>query len=530
MSTRWYPSSEEVVVPWNARYNFPSQANRATKMTPKISPENNDYFVPGQVMRFEFPAQGYLNPINTTLAFDVTLIGYGTSVGKDALRFQNNIQTLFSRVRVMYGATPLEDIIDYNLIVRSLTEWTGSNQTGKLNQDSISQGIGGVIAEFNTSTTKLFAPQNVRQRYIQGLDITGGASPKGFYVPNTAAGNFPSELLTSTEYCTRRYSVNLQTGLFTQDKLIPIKYMASQLAVEITLEDPVKCIFRRDQTTGSDPSGTTPTYVVSRCTMIPEILEFDATYDAMFVKGLQRGVPIHFSSWHTYKYDTYQSAQVNLQIPERSRSVRALFAVQTKTNPTILDDAHATFFDSSFPFLSTGSTMQEYQWRIGGRFFPNSPVQLSLSPGSVINNGGAEAYTELSKAMITIGKSVGTSANSSRWAVSVVQLSGTDYLPNMDYTFVFDRYETGGTMVVQNTNVDRSYGMMGSSCFASAIDLETSNGAEIAGLNAEEQSDITFIAKWSRPQGTTFAMTMTVFSYFDCMLVLKENNVVELVL
>jgi hypothetical protein len=45
-----------------------------------------------------------------------------------------------------------------------------------------------------------------------------------------------------------------------------------------------------------------------------------------------------------------------------------------------------------------------------------------------------------------------------------------------------------------------------------------------------EQSDIAFNAKWSRGQATNVPMTMTVFSYFDCMLILRENNVVELVL
>ena len=65
-----YPSSEEVVVPWNARYSFPSQANKAVKITPRIPPKNGATFTPGQVIRLEFPAQGYVNPINTTLEFD----------------------------------------------------------------------------------------------------------------------------------------------------------------------------------------------------------------------------------------------------------------------------------------------------------------------------------------------------------------------------------------------------------------------------------------------------------------------------
>jgi len=55
---KWYPSSDETVVPWNARYQFPSQSNKAEKMTPRIPPKNGAQFTPGQTIRLEFPAQG----------------------------------------------------------------------------------------------------------------------------------------------------------------------------------------------------------------------------------------------------------------------------------------------------------------------------------------------------------------------------------------------------------------------------------------------------------------------------------------
>lgn len=58
---KWYPSSEEVIVPWNARYSYPSQANKAVKMTPRIPPKNGATFLPGNVIRLEFPAQGKVN-------------------------------------------------------------------------------------------------------------------------------------------------------------------------------------------------------------------------------------------------------------------------------------------------------------------------------------------------------------------------------------------------------------------------------------------------------------------------------------
>jgi hypothetical protein len=540
---KWYPSSEEVVVPWNARYSFPSQANKAVKITPRIPPKNGSIFRPGQTFRLEFPAQGYVNPINTTLAFDVTLSGYGTMPANVSLRFQNNIQSIFNRVTIKYGATPLEDIINYNQIVRSLTEWTSTNQHGTFDQTSISEGIGGIATFYNalngdaaSGDKAISMNQNVRQKLIQGLEVNPNTDFGGSgNVPNLLKGNATSA--TGASYSTRRYQVNLACGLLTQDKLLPVKFMASQLSIEITLEQASTCIYQRS--TGASGTGTAPDYTVSNIALIPEILEFDSSYDAMFLRGLQDGgVPIKFSSWHTYQFTTGSSSTVNLQVQERSRSVKALFAVQTQTPTAINVDSHATLFDSA-TYLSGGSTMQEYQWRIGGRYFPASPVQLSLVNGGSSPNGGSEAFVELQKALNIVGDyRLSSSANTLNWAVSRLQTSGgtdntTAILPVTDYDHGLIGYDANGRMLYAApayTGATSTVGLAGtipSCCYASAIDLETSNGVEISGLNAEEQSDISFIGKWSANQISGYAMT--VFAYYDSMLILRENNVLELI-
>jgi hypothetical protein len=277
---KWYPSSEEVVVPWNARYSFPSQANKAVKITPRIPPKNGAVFTPGQVIRLEFPAQGYVNPINTTLSFDVTLQAPSDfATVANSTRFQNNIQSIFSRVRLMYGSTPLEDIINYNQIVRNLTEWSATNQMGTMDQSSIAEGIGGVMISDNTSSSNGYI--NVRQKFIQGIGTiatTGAAAPQFGFVP-VKTNNQTSLTANSTS---RRYQVNLALGLLTQDKLIPVKFMASQLAIELTLEQAISCI-----TTAVVPVATAPTYAVSNINLIPEILEFDASYGNFYFFLLQ---------------------------------------------------------------------------------------------------------------------------------------------------------------------------------------------------------------------------------------------------
>ncbi|TPX56479.1 hypothetical protein SpCBS45565_g08398 [Spizellomyces sp. 'palustris'] len=289
---RFYPNAEDTITPWNARYQYPSQSNAARKVTPRIPPVNGMVFGAnyGKYIKVQFPAQGYVNPTNTTLTFDVTLTGFSNPSADEQVRFQNNIQSIFKRVKWMYGSTPGEDIDDYNVMVRNLTEWTASNAYGTMDSTSINEGIGGVVVgrTLTAGTPPVqsgAALVNARQAYIQGIDNTDDALGFGG-VPN----RYNHSLLTATygtNACTRRYQVSLMLGLLTQEKLIPTKFMASQLSIEIELASPEECIFLpyAGTTTGLAP----PTYLVHNVQLIPEIINFDPSYDEMFIRGLSQG-------------------------------------------------------------------------------------------------------------------------------------------------------------------------------------------------------------------------------------------------
>jgi hypothetical protein len=582
---RWYPSESEVIVPFNARYSFPSQANKAVKMTPRIPPKNGGVFNPGSVIRLEFPAQGYVNPNNTTLSFDVTIKNPMPLVGdkSTSIRFQNNIQSIFSRVRLLYGATPIEDIIGYNQIVRSITEWTGASTENTICQTSINEGIGGYVAarSGNLSTdladTTTVATRNgclpglvpVRQAYIHGVStqisansaatqssLQGagfGTVPHGTVTVSPAIGAAPTQanLLTTTEPV-KRYTIQFALGLFNQPKLIPTKFMASQLAIEITLANPSECMFAQTAASsvvgipGSAAIGTPAAncqYQLTNINLIPEILEFDASYDEMFLKGLMNGgVPIKFSTWNNYK-STSASNSVNIQIQERARSVKSIFAMQRRDTGNLAVDSGASFFSTGTTGTAGANTLQEYQYRIGGRYFPASPVQNAVEVGGSISNGGAESWIELSKALNTLGDArLATPCNVLKWAIPPMSISWNadaltfTTLPEFDYRYQVVRWKNGSPIVygVEGFITDgltpggnAFCGNQGSSCFAMAIDLETSNGGEISGLNAEEQSDITFMARCNTAQGSQFVYD--IYTYIDSMIVLRENNVLELI-
>lgn len=289
----------------------------------------------------------------------------------------------------MYGGQPLEDIPNYNALVRSLTEWTSSHND--LQQGSITDGIGGIAPTLSGQATIItFDPVsmvassqatigNVRQKYIHGIDTRGnpddfndspalGSELTGFgVVPNgtlaLAGGSaLPSVTMTNP---IRRYQVQLALGLLTQEKLIPTKFMASQLAIEITLASPDECIIY-DSLQGAK-SPTAPTYTVENVNLIPEILEFDASYDESFLRGLQSGgVPLKFSTWNNYRFANNAATMANLQIQERSRSVKSIFCMQRRQQADFKSDHGASFFNTA-QVKNGESTLQDYQYRIGGR-------------------------------------------------------------------------------------------------------------------------------------------------------------------
>ena len=383
---KWYPAESETVVPWYARYAFPSQTNKCVKMTPRIPPKNSGTFLPGNVIRMELPAQGYVNPSKTTMEFDVTMEYTILDTDRSYLRFQNNIQSIFNRVRLLYCSNTLEDIPSYNVITRALTEWTSVGPQGTVTADSISQGIGGVTpgysgqlgggASLNGAGAAKAILVNIRQAYIQGVSLAftavDASLASGFgVVPNcsVAVAALATMLAILGKNPSRRYQIQFNLGMFNQEKLIPTKFMASQLAIEVSLEAAAACMI---YVTGGTPTTTAPTYNVSNVNLIPEILEFDASYDESFLQGLrQGGVPIKFSTWNNFRFTCQAGTTQNLQIQERSRSTKLIVCLLRRDPATIGTDSGASFYNTCITSIpnnaTTFSTFNEYQFRIGGK-------------------------------------------------------------------------------------------------------------------------------------------------------------------
>ncbi len=125
--------------------------------------------------------------------------------------------------------------------------------------------------------------------------------------------------------------------------------------------------------------------------------------------------------------------------------------------------------------------------------------------GSQQSNGGCEAYVELQKALNIVGDyRLSTSVNVLRWGegcagaapspIGFGPNASATQLNELDYTCSHvGNYWLGNPKYVACSSASGGLsgnsfcGNLGSACYVSAIDLETSNGVEISGLNAEEQ-------------------------------------------
>jgi hypothetical protein len=577
---RFHPSEAKDHVPINATYSYPSQAALSKKRVFKIPPLNGNEFRPGQIIKLQFPSEGYLDTPNTSLAFDVDMIYNNTDGDFSYVRFQNNIQSIFKRVRLMYGSTPIEDIPEYNVIVRALSEWTSNSKT--FDQTSINLGYGGVthvgtITNPESGEKKGGAVSrscHVRQNYIQGKDftcqdpvITTGTVTD--YGNNYGAGTVPNAAIGSQQEVDllsgmnnklhpnyakgsphRRYQVHLMLGMFQQQKLIPLKFMASQLHVEIELENPRSCMYYRPSVTwSSQPAGVsgvgtpgaTPTYVLKNVCFNAQTFEYGSLYDAQVIKQIvDTGIPIKFDTWHSYKFSSSGAPYVSLQIPERSKSVKSIYVLQRREPETFDTDSGACFFDTTTGEIDGASTLQEFQFKIGGKYYPEEPIKCSTLVGGIVPNSGCEAFVELKKCLNIIGNYlISTENNTLSWALTAGnndhQLGlAHNILPEYDYDHEVLRFKPTGAPVLnikKHPGEDGNSGgpitgSVASAMFAMSVNLETTKGLDISGLDALNATTIELIARYSKPQQSGFAFN--VFTYIDSLFVLKDNNEVQI--
>jgi hypothetical protein len=497
-----YYSEAPEIVPFTASYPAPSQAIKSYQTTVKIPPKNANVFNPGDKIRIEFPPSGYLNARETYLQFDVTVTASTTTM--NTVRFQQGIQSIFDRITTLYGGLPLEDTMEQGGIARILLE-TGVGRSWSESSGPICEGVSITMVDHepilaNSATVGEIVPQsgiasgNIIVSGEQTLqDLAGALAPTVSGTTVTSAAGVQN---------TRRYCVLPNSGVLSTEKNWPLQWLASQVAVEFYLAPAAKCMVV-DQISGQTAA---PTYQITNVNMVCNLLTFSDAYDQAFEMALNgpSGVPIKFNAFGYYTLNLTGSSNT-LQVQTRHRSIKSVFAVMRDQSYTFLTDSGLFFFDAGLASAGSGtagSTVSQYQWRIGGRYYPSQPVDCRY--------GAAEAYMELQKALNTLGDySVGTRISHRHWST-------------------YGQYTVAagpGAITGSSQTVTTANGNAGNK-FIMAVELETSNGYEVSGINGEEQSDIALMVTLN---GAPIAKRCDVYVHYDALAICRAGNVMELI-
>lgn len=530
---RYFPTTEDVIIPPEADYEFPSVANKAIRISPRITPSNgNTAVLPGQSLQFTFPAQGFLDARKTTISFDLYLKGYDVynpteadSAGKTGTYcyLQNNVSSIFKHCKVSYGSYQVEQVQENGYLQRQLCEFSGYGAEDN-DSEGLAKGIGGISSVWDPPTQTTYLSLN-RARHHSLIYHPTRTNVSSRVVIR------PSHVIINNEnYSVKRYQIELPFGMMQQGKLVPVKYMASQLMMQFVLAPAAEVIMgNKNTSTVASPNQTgEPSYFIKNCVLHPELLEFDQTYEARFIRGLETGgIPIQFSTFKSY-VQPLNSSLMSISIGEKSRSVKAIFAFIRKQQQSFSEDSGASFGDFE------DNVLESFQYRVGGRYSPASPCMNTNISG--YRTGSTEPFIELQKALKTLGDpTIRAAINPERWNAAHAILNAVD---NTNGYPILNGASDGkltyaGTSPTGFPAGDAILGLPGdlasnnlSSVFCMATALETSNGRELSGLNAEEQSDINLMIKWEKAPPTGYEVI--IYTLCDKVMVVKENNYVDI--
>lgn len=530
----FHPLMNEVV-PYNASYEFPSQATRSTKRTIKMTPKNNvSSFISGSTVRFEFPASGYLNPTKSFLSFNCRSKPTGTfTAGTQFLNpsvftnnlnvasgvpnqqafggfeFQQNIASIFRRVKVTYGSLVLEDIQDFNILQRMFTDLLLPSGAS-ICDNMMYQGIG----RANRNHVGWPNDTNTNDRYnYHSLEV----SPSAAASPGT---------VTNVGTVVRRYAIPINTGVFQQKRLIPLKFMSSQLAIEFELAEAADCQIWTLGSAGVSGTPAVPTASQTEIGLVElnaELLEFDAEFDRAVFTGLSRGLAIPFQSWHVTAQSINATTQATMNIQESARSVRyALAALTDDRFRTIYTDAHyfapgllctqsnALVAVQPLNFPSQMNTQNDtlldsYQWRLGGVYYPSQPVPAY---GGSIPNGDPNQTID------------------SNYADPPVECHA-EVMKVFDNQFARSGVYNGETFL--GFYGDKRNGAVASNNifannFIIGVDFLTDRGDVVGGINAEEQNDMQLTLRFQSGAAAGQAKVVRIAVCFDNIMILGESN------
>lgn len=340
----------------------------------KIQPKTGNVYTQNNYIRFEIPSQDFLLTKTVRTTFNVkfesapgfaspffyqTISQFGQrerapfsstigGAGFQNLRASNGICSMFNRVRLLHGSTPIEDIFAYNVLDKVLNLRYSLDTT---EQRLAKEGYGSV----NDGKTFWNLARQACETII-GYDV--GIA--------TAARN--------TLGIGHGYEIDLCKlfGFFDQGKWLPLEEMQT-LAIELYLAPNVEFLVSSALSIAPNniPTADFPT---SQYTMQNIYLHYDTCrpnseyINSLKTKIKSSGLDIHYCTWYNHINQLVNVSGKNvLTVQERAKSVKAMVSIM-RLNTDIAD---LRTDQGKF----TNGNLINLQWQVGSNYYPLQPIE-----------------------------------------------------------------------------------------------------------------------------------------------------------
>lgn len=276
--------NKDVLVPESIRFKTVKQAVAAKRTPVKIRAEQQSYSSDkNKLIRIILPNAAFYDTRCGYLTFNARL----DKTGGTYARFQSGIFSIFNRLRILAGATEIEDIRDYNRIYTILWEMTNP-----------------ILSTGNTGVTTM---------------------------------GFGTQLQRNAKTPESEYACPMWSGVFGTE-LLPFDNIPQQIVLELYIEDPTACV---------ETDGTLPIITVSNIMFHIERLELEDQYRAHIADYVRtNGLRLGFHSWERYTQALTTGQMQNVTISQRSSSMNGMlniFVNSATINDTTVNDRFLTW-------------------------------------------------------------------------------------------------------------------------------------------------------------------------------------------
>ena len=338
------------------------------------------------VIRLDISADALLDTQHSYLRFTFAAAA-GQTCGFDFAGGHSFIR----RLRIEQSGTILEDIQNYNKLMGGIIL---PCQTGQdyLRERSITEGIKGPGSS-ESGTTVNFRAAAALQVTAAGADANDVLGVRSMHSVACNANNILSQIEDGDSY---DFCIPLTSGLFNNEKLIPLMLMSAPLTIEIELAPHVQAVV----------SSGASTYSLSNVRYIANLVEVgqDVSQQLRMVQEMSGGVlTLAGQTYRHFSGTCTGGAESVINIPARVKSMKSLFFY---SKGAAAGDAIGVFD------IGNGGTigLMDYQLKIGSVTYPPSAIQCGHRGGAAIGATGSqrgEELMELAKAWGNVGSTKG---------------------------------------------------------------------------------------------------------------------------